>query len=247
MSISLSKSNVLISKVPTITDAGTNEIAANISDPDHSLNYTCGTGATNFSVSYGANSNISYVGISGHTAATPANATIQLFNGTTLIDSVALKRNNNVMFTFPLMTFTDLIVKFVTVPANFQMTVSFIAAGDFLSIAVGSQSGYGVIWLNRHTQQRTTTNLQVGPIASTQKSMALKGSLSFPNSLASFTQDEWQDFLDFSFEQPFFIKEIEEKPESTYICYDPMPAVKVHSQTRNLAIINLKFMAFNGL
>jgi len=245
--LSISSSNVLLNVVPTITDAGTNEVAANISSPDHSLNYTCGTAVSDFSVSYGAQNNISYVAVSGHTAATSAPATIQLYDGVTLIDTVDLVRNNNVMFTFIEWDFTDLIVKFITVPNNFQTTVSFIAAGSYLNIEKGEQAGYARNWLNRHRTQRTVSTLEVGPISSTQKSKALKGRLSLPNELSIFSSGEWQTFLDFAYEQPFFMKEIKSKPESSYICYDPVSGVKSHSQTTTLDVITLSFTVFNGL
>ena len=245
--LSITTTNVLLNQVPTITDPGTGEVAANISDPDHSLNYTCGTSVADFSVSYGAQTNISYVAISGHTAATPTQATIELYNDTTLIDSVVLQRNNNVMFTFPAQAFQDLIIKFVTVPNNYQMTVSFIAAGEVITIVKGEQAGYARSWLNRHTVQRTASTLEVGPISSTQRSMALKATLSLPNELAIFAEGTWQSFLDFAYEQPFFMKEFKSKPESTYICYDPKPGVKSHPKTRTLDVITLKFTLFNGL
>ena len=245
--LSISTTNVLLNIVPTITDPGTNEVAANISDPDHSLNYTCGTAVADFSVSYGAQSNISYVAISGHTAATPTQATIELYNDTTLIDSVVLQRNNNVMFTFAPQAFQNLIVKFVTVPNNYQTTVSFIAAGEIVTLLKGQQAGYARNWLNRHTTQRTSSTLEVAPISSTQRSKALPGTLSMPNELAIFTEGTWQTFVDFSYEQPFFIKEFKSKPESTYLCYDPTHGFKSHPQTPTLDVITLKFTAFNGL
>lgn len=245
--ICITSSNVLLDQTPVITDPGTGEIADNISSPDHSLNYTCGTSVTDFSVSYGAQTNISYVAISGHTAATPTQATIELYNDTTLIDSVVLQRNNNVMFTFPAQAFQDLIIKFVTVPNNYQMTVSFIAAGEYITIEKGQQAGYSRNWLNRHTTQRTASNLEVGPISSTQRSKALKGKLSLPNELAIFAEGTWQNFIDFSYEQPFFIKEFKLKPESTYICYDPLPGVKSHPKTPTLDVITLSFTVYNGL
>lgn len=245
--LSISKTNVLLGLTPTITDPGTDEVASNISDPDHSLNYTCGTDIGDFAVSYGAQTNISYVAISGHTAATPTSAVIELYDDTLLIDTVTLSRNNNVMFTFASMSFTDLIVKFITVPKNFQMTVSFIAAGEYLSIATGQQSGYSRNWLNRHTTQRTSSTLEVGPISSTQRSKALRGMLSLPNQLAIFAENEWQDFLDFAYSEPFFIKEFQDKPESSYICYDPKSEVNSHSQTPELDPVKLSFTVFNGL
>jgi hypothetical protein len=246
-SLSISKTNVLIGVTPTVTDAGVGEVAANISDPDHSLNYTCGTAVGNFEVDYGAQTNISYVAVSGHTAATPANATIQIYNGALLIDSVVLVRNNNVMFTFPQMTFTALKIRFVTVPNNFQMTVSFIAAGQHLTIATGEQSGYSRNWLNRHISQRTTTNLQVGPVSSLTQKKVLKGTLSLPNESIAFAEVDWQTFIDFAFKQPFFIKEVATKPESSYICFDPKFDANAHSQTRALNALKLKFTVFNGL
>lgn len=245
--LSISRSNVLIGQTPTITDVGVGEDADNISDPNHSLNYTCGSSAVNFAVSYGAQTNISYVGISGHNAATPAQATVELYNDTTLIDSVVIKRNHNIMFTFPAQTFQDLKVVFITVPVSYQMTLSFIAAGRHLTIATGEQAGYKRAWLNRHTTQKTTTNLQVGPVSGTRKSKALKGSLSFPNQLAVFAEGTWQDFIDFSFDQPWFIKEQIDKPESSYLCFDPAHDIKAHPQTPVLDVIMLKFTAYNGL
>ena len=151
------------------------------------------------------------------------------------------------MFTFPSMDFTNMIIQFVTVPNNFQMTVSFIAAGEYLAIEKGQQAGYARNWLNRHVTQRSNSTLEVGPISSTQRAKSLMGTLSLPNELAIFTEDTWQNFIDFSYEQPFFIKEFEDKSESSYICYDPIPGVKSHPQTPTLDVITLKFTVFNGL
>ena len=245
--LSISTSNVLMDLTPVITDAGIGEIPANISDPDHSLNYTCGSTNVDFSVAFGAQTNINYVGISGHTAATPAQATVQLYNGATLIDSVIIKRNHNIMFTFATQAFTNLIVKFITVPQSFRMTVSYIAAGEHITILTGEQSGYARNWLNRGITQRTATTLSVGPISSTQKVKPLNGSLSLPNETAAFTEGAWQTFIDFSYEQPFFIKEVKDKPESSYICYNPESKIKAHSQNITLNSISLKFTAYNGL
>lgn len=245
--LSISTSNVLEGLIPTITNAGIGEVAANISDPDHSLNYTCGTSSTAFEVSYGAQTNISYVAISGHTSATPAQSTIELYNDTTLIDSVVLQRNNNVMFTFAAQAFQNLIVKFITTPNTYQMTVSFIAAGEYITITTGEQSGYSRNWLNRHISQRTTTNLQVGPVSTLTQNKSLKGTLTLPNEVISFAEGAWQTFIDFAFEQPFFIKEVKSKPESTYICFNPIFDTNAHSQTRALDVLKLKFTLFNGL
>ena len=127
MSLSISYTNVLIGETPTITDPGAEEIPAYVSDPDHSLNYTCGVNTSDFSIDYGAKNNITYVAISGHNAATPEQATIALYDGLNLIDSADITRNHNIMFTFEERNFTNLIVRFLTVPNNFFFTVSYIS------------------------------------------------------------------------------------------------------------------------
>jgi hypothetical protein len=247
MALSISTSNVLINATPFITDQGVQQTASNISDPDHSVNYTCGSSTANFTVNYGARTNISYVGISGHNAATPANATVQLYDGATLIDAVTIKRNHNIMFTFATMNFADLKVVFITTPLTYQTTLSFMAAGQHLTIASGEQAGYSRAWLNRSTMQKATNNLSAAPVSSLITKKARKQTLRFPNQAALFTEDQWQDFIDFSFEQPFFIKEQASKPESSYLCFKPTHDIDAHSQTRDLNVIILKFTAFTGL
>jgi len=151
------------------------------------------------------------------------------------------------MFTFSQQNFTDLKVKFITTPNTYQMTVSYIAAGQHLTIATGVQSGYSRNWLNRHISQRTTSNLQVGPVSTLTQNKTLKGTLTLPNEVVSFAEGAWQTFIDFAFEQPFFIKEVDDKPESTYICFNPTFDNNAHSKTRALNVLKLKFTLFNGL
>lgn len=247
MTLSITSSNVLLGLTPTVTDIGPGQVASDVTNPDHSLTLSSGTSVSDFSVSFGAISNLTYVALSGHDAATPSAATIQLFNGATLIDSVTLTRNNNVMFTFNQMSFSDLIVKFVTAPNTFKTTISYIAAGQHLSLSTGEQAGYARSWLKRHLRQKTTVGLQSSPVATVKRRRPLKASLSLPNELTSFSRDDWQDFLDFSEAQPFFIKEVDNLPESSYICYDPVSSVSAHSQTRSLDVLKLSFNAYNGL
>ena len=248
MGLSISYTNVLIDQIPTITDPGTDETPANLSDPDHSLNYTCGTNVSDFSISYGAQTGISYVAVSGHNAATPSPATVAIYDGLDFVQFVQpLKRNNNLMFTFEERDFTNLIIRFLTVPKNHQTTVSFIAAGKHFNIARGEQAGYKRLWLMRQQQQRTTTNMQAAPVSSLQKPKALKGSLTLPNEIAEFTETDWQDFIDFTFEQPFFIKEQEDEPQSSNVRFDAKHDIAAHPQTRKLNAVKLTFNAYNGL
>jgi hypothetical protein len=247
MALSITTSNVLTGVTPVVTDGAIGAVPTNAVNPDHSLTLSSGIAVTDFSISFGVTTVISYLAISGHDAATPANATIQLFDDVTLIDSVSLTRNNNVMFTFNAQSFTDLIVKFVTVPNTFVTTVSYIAAGNHLSIATGEQAGYARNWLKRHLRQKTTAGLQSSPIATVKRRKPMKGSLVLPNELVSFSRGGWQDFLDFAEGQPFFIREVDSLPESSYICYDPVDSTAAHSQTRALDVLRLSFNAYNGL
>ena len=241
-------SNQLIGVVPTIPiDAGVGEIPANITDPDHSLTYTSGTATSAFTISFGVQTNISYVAISGHNAALTNDATISVYDGATLIEAVTISRNHNLMFTFALTNFTDLKVVFAIIPNNQPTIVSYIAAGTYLVVPRGEQAGYSRQWLDRHTTSRTSTNLLVGPTGITQKRVALKGNLSIPNQTIDFIETQWQDFIDFTFEQPFFIKEDDTKPESTYICYDPTHNISAHPLNRGLVDASMQFSSYNGL
>jgi hypothetical protein len=241
-------SNKLIGVTPTIVlDAGAGEVPANLTDPDHSLTYTSGTATNDFLVSFGAQTNVSYVAISGHNAALTSPGTIAIYNGATLIQSVTISRNHNLMFTFALTNFTDLRVSFAITPNNQATTVSYIAAGTYLVVPRGEQAGYSRQWLERHVTSETSTNLLVGPTGVTQKREALSGNLSIPNQTIDFIETNWQSFIDFTFDQPFFIKEDDAKPESSYICYNPDHKISAHPLNRGLVNASMKFNSYNGL
>ena len=241
-------SNQLIGVTPTIpTDPGVGEVPANITDPDHSLTYTSGTATTAFTVSFGAQNNISYVALSGHNAALTADGTVSVYNGASLVQSVTISRNHNLMFTFDLTNFSDLKVVFTITPNNQLTTITYIAAGTYLVVPKGEQAGYSRQWLERHTTSSTSTNLLVGPTGVIQKRVPLSGNLSIPNQTIDFIETNWQTFVDFSFEQPFFIKEDDAKQQSTYICYNPKHSVTAHPFTRGLVNASMQFTSYNGL
>ena len=241
-------SNQILNVVPTIQqDAGAGQIPANISNPDHSLTYTSGTAVTAFRISFGAQNNITYVAISGHNASLLSNATVLILNSGVLVQAVTISRNHNLLFTFDLINFTDLQISFSVTPNNQATTVSYIAAGTYLVIPRGEQAGYSRQWLERHTTSQTSTNLLVGPTGITQKRVALKGNLSIPNQTVDFIETQWQEFIDFSYQQPFFIKEDDTKPESSYICYDPKHKISAHQSTRGLLNASMQFSSYNGL
>jgi hypothetical protein len=244
---SLSMTNVLRGLAPVITNPGVDQDPLNITNPDHSLVYTCGTDAADFEISFGAQTGISYVGLSGHNAATLAGANIEIFNGVTQIHIAQITRNHNLMFSFDPVDFTDLIIKITTVPSTYQTTISYIAAGERLLFTTGEQAGYMRNWLLRPYTQSTTTNLQTAPIGMTQRNKALNGNISFPNSAITTSRDYWQTFEDFSYSEPFFINEVTSLPESSYLAFNPKHSINAHPETRALDVIKMKFNCFNGL
>ena len=241
-------SNQILNVVPTIqVDAGAGEVPANITDPDHSLTYTSGTATSAFRVGFGVQEDISYVALSGHNAALTTDATISIHDEAVLIASATVSRNHNLVITFPIQDFTDLRVTFAITPNNQATTISYIAAGTYIEVPRGEQSGYSRQWLKRQITSKTSTNLLAAPTGITQKRKALKGNLVIPNQTVDFIETLWQEFIDFTYEQPFFIKEDDSKPESSYICYDPQHDVKANAQTRTLVNASMKFSAYNGL
>jgi hypothetical protein len=241
-------SNQLIGVTPTVPiDAGVGEVPANITNPDHSLTYTSGTATSAFTVSFGAQSNISYVAISGHNVALTNSSIISVFNGGVQLQTVTIARNHNLMFTFDLTNFSDLRVTFSVIPNNQSTTVSYIAAGTYLVVPRGEQAGYSRQWLKRHLVAQTSTNLLSAPTGITQKRIALNGTLSIPNQTIDFIETNWQTFVDFTFTQPFFIKEDDAKQESTYICYNPKHEVTAHPLNRGLVNASVQFNSYNGL
>ena len=241
-------SNQILNVVPTIAnDAGVGQVPANITNPDHSLTYTSGTSSGNFQVSFGAQSNISYVAISGHNSALLNAATIIILDGVTEVSRVVISRNHNLLFTFDIRTFTNLRIQFNVTPNTQATTVSYIAAGTYLVVPRGEQAGYSRQWLKRHLVAQTSTNLLSAPTGITQKRVALSGNLSIPNQTIDFIETNWQTFIDFSFTQPFFLKEDDAKTESSYICYNPRHEASAHPDTRGLVNATMQFNSYNGL
>lgn len=223
----------------------------NIVSPDHSLTYTSvPDGSGIFELEFGTVEDIEYVAISGHTVVARANLSgvIEIYSSNTLLDSVRLSRNNNVMFTFDEpREIGNLRVFFRASSRLSEVTVSYVAAGRLIDIEEGEQAGYKRNWLKRSIKQRTTSNRTSAPVSAIQKTEPLTATLNIPNIDAHLSQNEYQDFIDYTFDQPFFIKEVDELPESCYICYDPEHDIVAHRATPLLNRASIKFKAYNGL
>ena len=246
----VTKTNILSGVIPTVpVDAGTSQTPVHIVSADHSENYTSGVSSSAFTVSFGAQSNVEYVAISGHNAADSGTATITVKDGAGTIASATITNNNNVVITFTKQAFADLRVEFTTATTTAATTVSYIAAGEYLTVPNGGeQSGYARQWLSRQLTQRTTSSLNAAPVALLQRRKPLKGSLNIPNATTDFSRGDWQTLIDFSVNNPFFIREVDTLPESSYICFEPkLDTVKAHGQTRALDALSLSFKVYNGL
>ena len=240
--------NVLAGVSPTITTGASSDTPSNITSEDFSLNYTS-TNQQWLGIEFGVVAAITYVAVAGITNGTGGAGRVKLLDGVTSIETTSITRNNVIVFTFESQSFTNLKIELANDLANLTPTVSYIAAGNTLTIPnSGETGGHNRSWLERSLKTKTTVNSSSAPISSLRKKVALKGKLNIPNVTASFSQVEWQDFLDFASENIFFINEDSTKTQSSYCCYELMTAtVKAHGQTRALNNLALSFKIYNGL
>lgn len=248
MALSITTSSVL--RTPSnISNPGAGEVESNISSADHSLTYTTGAGGCEFlwDPDDGSSYQISYLAISGHNLRVGDTVTVEY--GALLLGAHTIQRGGGaIMITWSPIDFDSAITVTIspTDPAR-ATTISYMVGGLHMEIDTGEQAGYKRLWLNRNVTRETTTNMLAAPVSTLTKRVVLKGSLSLPNQTAEFSQGEWQAFIGFTFEYPFFIKEIEGNPDSSYVCFDPLFSTSSHSQTRALDSLTVSFKAYNGL
>lgn len=242
--------NILDGLSPTVTTGSSGEATANLTNQDFSLNYTSLSQST-LTVSFGSIGLIDYVAVAGiilkgNGAGT---SSITLSDGGLVISTVLLTRDNVVVFDFPEQTFSNLILTFTNGAGNRAPTVSYIAGGAKLIIPNnGEVSGHSREWLNRRRKTKSTLNGSSAPIGVLRKPVSPIGRLNMPNILASFSQNEWQTFLDFAIENIFFINEDSAIPESSYCCYDITTSIsKAHGQTRELNNLSTAFKIYSGI
>ena len=248
----ISKSNLLLGVTPTVSTGASSDSAANISDPDHSTNYTSSNNQY-LTVDFGSRPVISYLAVSGHNVTDSGSNTgrITLMDHDTVLFNAILDRNNTVMFYFDARNFTNLRVVFEAIGghSNGGTTVSYIAAGAAFDVPnSGEQGGYSRNHLTRAITSRVTSNKNSAPVAVVTKATELSGKLNIPNVTKAFSTGEWQSFLDFSINQPFFILEDETNFTSSYACFEPKYiAPKAHGSTRLLDNLAINFKVYNGI
>ena len=164
------------------------------------------------------------------------------------------------MITFEARAFSNLRVSLFNAAGNVLPAARFIAAGTYLQLPLGGENaGYNRQFLNRNNKTKSTLSNLAAPTSVLTKKVAPKASLSLPNMTKSFSEIEWQTFLDFSESNYFFIAEQDSEGEdigtgnvvngsSDYLCFDVTNTkVTAHPQTRGLNNISFSFRVFNGL
>lgn len=228
---------------------------ANLETADFSEKYTSLGAAGTFSIQKtfaGANRfTCSYVAIAGHNFGDDAGSVTVHVNGDLKgTVSFANDTRNNVLFvTFAAVSLTDtILITYTKGTATNQMTVTFVAAGATFDVPNdGEQSGYSRVWLTTNVRQRVQENNEAGPILIATQRIAPTVTLTIANMGRTFAEGAWQGFLNFASSTPFFIKEQDAEPRSSYLCFDPVLfPPKAHSRTRELVTAALRFQAFTG-
>ena len=257
----ITTSNILLgATAATVVTGASSDDPAGITDPDFSTNYTS-SDQFRLTFDFGVTQQISYVAVAGINIASsgnPADDRTRVYDGDELITTTHIKRDHCTVMTFEPRTFTNLRVGLFNKLGTTNPRITFCAAGDYLTVPNnGEQAGYLRAFLKRSFKNKTTLNDQAGPVAILKKKTSIKVNLNIPNSTQSFSEDEWQDFLDFAENNYFFIREQDDNSKtsefsgnnnSAYLCFDAMRNdVKAHGQTRKLNVISLGFNVFNGL
>lgn len=257
----ITTSNILLGVTPSNVSTGaSSDDPAGITDPDFSTNYTS-SDQFRLTVDFGVTTQISYVAVAGINIATSGDLTsdyTRVYDGDELITTTYISRNHCTVMTFESRSFTNLRVVLKTEEGLSNPRITFCAAGNHFTLPNnGEEAGYLRAFLKRSYKNKTTLNDQAGPVAILRKKIAIKVRLNKPNLTKEFTENEWQDFLDFAEFNYFFIREQEDSNKgsaftgennSAYLCYDAMRNdIKSHGQTRKLNTMSLGFSVFNGL
>ncbi len=251
----ISKTNVLLGSTPSVTTGGSLDSAANVTDPDFSTSYT-GTDNNTLRFEFGARSNISYVAVAGINISGLGDGLsyVRVADGSTAVSANYIVRDNCVMITFDAKSFSNLRVKLYNAAGDKLPSVRFIAAGEYMQVPNGGENaGYNRQFLNRNIKTKSTLSNLAAPTAVLTKKIAPSGTLTLPNMTKLFTESEWQDFLDFSVNNYFFIVEQDltgevTQNQSAYLCFDATnTSTSAGAQTRLLNNVSISFKVFTGL
>lgn len=259
----ITKSNILLGRVPTSVQNGENLNfdQASVTDPDFSTFYIS-TDSNRLTFDFGAVSTINYVAFAGINIAGAKDFTsrVRVRDGSTIIATTFVSMNNCVLLTFNARSFSNLRVGMYNANGETPPRVAFIAAGEAFEIPNnGENAGHNRNFLNRNVKTKSTLSNIAAPVAALTKKVGGKGVLSLPKLTRSFSESTWQEFLDFGVANQFFIREQDPvvvfggegevtNNNSAYLGFDlAANKVKANGQTRLLNDISISFKVFNGL
>lgn len=257
----ITTSNILLGATPTVTTGASTDLPANLTDPDFSTVYVSSS-ATHLTYDFGQLQSINYVAVAGinigdgEFPTIAEHSRVRVFDGGTLIKTNNVIRDNCVVLYFNDRTFTNLRVGLRSASGK-NPICTFTAAGQAFEVPnSGEHAGYNRQFLNRSIKQKTTTNTLAAPVGVLTKRIPAKGSLPLPKMTKDFTEQIWQNFLDFAVSNYFFIQEQtnlesninQDINSSAYLCYEvKVNKVSANAQTRQLNDISLTFSVYNGL
>jgi hypothetical protein len=249
----LTTSNILLNVEPAITAGASSDDPASITDPDFSSSYQSSDNST-LAFDFGMTPELSYVALAGLNIATSASqGRIRIYDGVTLVSTSYIDRNHCSVITFAAQTFTNLIVEIHNPLGSPAPICRFVAGGDYITVPLGGESaGYNRHFLNRNNKTKSTLNNWAAPTTVLTKKTSPAGTLSLPNMTKVFSETIWQDFLDFTVLNYFFIQEQQtssgETNNTAYMAFDLSKSQATsHAQTRGLNNLSIKFRVFNGL
>ncbi len=254
----ITTSNVISNVTPTITTGVSTDLAKNITDKDFSVSYTS-SDQFRLTADFGSTGIINYIAVAGTNIEGNKNGSsrVRVTDDGDLIATINVSTNQVVVIPFEARSFSSLRIGLYNDSGSTPPQLTYAAAGLSLTVPNGGEiAGYSRQWLTRNIKPRTTVNNLGAPIATIQKRVALKGTLSLPNMQKSFSENEWQSFLDFAYSDHFFVLEQESTSEtvfqgsnpSAYMCYEAMNSkATAHQQTRSLNNLSISFKVFTGL
>jgi hypothetical protein len=254
----ITTSNVIANVTPTITTGVSTDLAKNITDRDFSVSYTS-SDQFRLTADFGVTGLINYVAVAGTNIKGNGGggSYVRIYDTSVVIATVNVSSDQVVVVPFTAKSFINLRVVIFNESGSTPPQLTYAAAGLSLTVPNGGEiAGYSRQWLTRNIKPRTTVNNLGAPIATIQKRVALKGTLILPNMLKAFSENEWQDFLDFAYSDHFFILEQDISTDtefqgvnpSAYMCYEAMNSkATAHQQTRSLNNLSISFKVFTGL
>ena len=245
-------------------DADSGQDINDITTADFSTAYTSdGTSAT-FTIDKVFTSGVScrYVAFAGHNFSDIGCSVVVKVNTVTkaTINFYTTDSNWVTMVTFDQVASTTNVQIIVTKTSTDRATISYLAIGDTLDSTFTfpeqnvAPAGFPINWRTRSSEIRSVINDAGQPVANIRQSMARKTTLSLKNIAQTVISSAlWLKFLGLAYtEGAFFYKDddgtvIADEPKSGVMAFnvDVMPP-KLHSSTRKLVDLSIKFSAYTG-